>query len=142
MIMEVGNGIIIDGVLHEPVQDEIGCEKCSLLSVCQKFNVVCTIIGCEAFVNRGKIAFVLFREGPDSVREMYRHGTKLYEKKRNEKYRVKTHGLDGPTCKVQVRKWYGWVTIKEFDRILRSPGNVISPVYLASELLDKLEEEL
>lgn len=139
--MEVKNGIIIDGVLHEAVQDEIGCEKCSLLSVCQKFNVVCGIIGCEAFVNRGEVAFVLFREGPDSVGKMYRHGIQLYEKGRNKKYRIQTHGLYGPVCRVQVRKWYGWVTIKDFNRILCSPGNVIPPMYLAQDLLDKLEEE-
>ena len=53
--MEVKNGIIIDGVLHEAVQNKIGCKKCSLLSVCQKFNVVCAVIECEAFVSRGKV---------------------------------------------------------------------------------------
>lgn len=53
--MEVKNGIIIDGVLHDAVHDEIGCERCSLLSVCDKFNVVCAVIGCEAFVSRGKV---------------------------------------------------------------------------------------
>lgn len=53
--MEIKNGIIIDGVLHEAVQDKMGCERCSLLSVCCKFNVVCAVIGCEAFANRGKV---------------------------------------------------------------------------------------
>lgn len=53
--MEVNNGIIIDGVLHEAVQDKMGCERCSLLSACHEFNVVCAVIGCEAFVNRGKV---------------------------------------------------------------------------------------
>lgn len=53
--MEIKNGIIIDGVLHEAVNNEIGCERCSLLSVCDKFNVVCAVIGCEGFVNRGKV---------------------------------------------------------------------------------------
>lgn len=58
--MEVKNGIIIDGVLHEAVQDKIGCEKCSLLSVC--FNVVCGITDCEAFVNRGKVTDIKTEE--------------------------------------------------------------------------------
>lgn len=129
MIMEVKSGIIIDGVLHEPVQDEIGCEKCSLLSVCQKFNVVCGIIGCEAFVNRGKVTVTHSYAEFNSVGEISMG-----------KYRIKRCVYDFGFV-VQVRKWYGWVTIKEFDRILCSPGNVISPVYLASELLDKLEEE-
>ncbi len=53
--MKIQNGIIIDGVLHEAVQDKMGCERCSLLSVCLKFNVVCAVIGCEAFANRGKV---------------------------------------------------------------------------------------
>lgn len=53
--MKVKNGIIIDGVLHEAVQDKMGCERCSLLSVCHKFNVVCAVIGCEAFANRGEV---------------------------------------------------------------------------------------
>ena len=53
--MEVKNGIIIDGVLHKAVQYKINCKRCSLLSMCQKFNVVCAIIGCEAFVNCGKV---------------------------------------------------------------------------------------
>lgn len=53
--MKVKNGIIINGVLHEAVQDKMGCERCSLLSVCHKFNVVCAVIGCEAFANRGEV---------------------------------------------------------------------------------------
>lgn len=53
--MEIKNGIIIDGVLHKAVQYKINCKRCSLLSMCQKFNVVCAIIGCEAFVNCGKV---------------------------------------------------------------------------------------
>lgn len=60
--MEVKNGIIIDGVLHEAVQDKICCEKCSLLSVCQEFNVVCADIGCEGFVNRGKVTDIKTEE--------------------------------------------------------------------------------
>lgn len=113
--MEVNSGIIIDGVLHEPVQDEIGCEKCSLLSVCQKFNVVCGVIGCEAFVNRGKVTAM----------------GKFRIKKRVCKY----------GCVVQVRKWYGWVTIKEFRRILHTPGNIKFPEDFAQDLLDKLKED-
>lgn len=53
--MEVKNGIIIDGVLHEAVQDNIDCKRCSLLSVCHEFNIVCVVIGCEGFINRGKV---------------------------------------------------------------------------------------
>ena len=72
--MEVKNGIIIDGVLHEAVQDEIGCEKCPLLSVCQKFNAVCAVIGCEAFVERGKVTVTsYYRETPKNAGEIIRN---------------------------------------------------------------------
>lgn len=71
--MEIKNGIIIDGVLHEAVNNEIGCERCSLLSVCDKFNVVCAVIGCEGFVNRGKVTVTLSREVSKNVGEIYRN---------------------------------------------------------------------
>lgn len=71
--MEVKNGIIIDGVLHEAVNNEIGCERCSLLSVCDKFNVVCAVIGCEGFVNRGKVTVTLSREVSKNVGEIIKN---------------------------------------------------------------------
>ncbi len=73
VIMEVKNGIIIDGVLHEAVHDKIGCKRCSLLSVCHEFNVVCAVIGCEGFVNRGKVTVTLSREVSKNVGEIIKN---------------------------------------------------------------------
>ena len=71
--MEVKNGIIIDGVLHEAAHDKIGCKRCSLLSVCHEFNVVCAVIGCEGFVNRGKVTVTLSREVSKNVGEIIKN---------------------------------------------------------------------
>ena len=74
IIMEVKNGIIIDGVLHEAVQYKINCKRCSLLSVCHKFNAVCAVIGCEAFVERGKVTVTsYYRETPKNAGEIIKN---------------------------------------------------------------------
>ena len=72
--MEVKNGIIIDGVLHEAVQYKINCKRCSLLSVCHEFNAVCAVIGCEAFVERGKVTVTsYYRETPKNAGEIIKN---------------------------------------------------------------------
>lgn len=72
--MKVNNGIIIDGVLHEAVQYKINCKRCSLLSVCHKFNAVCAVIGCEAFVERGKVTVTsYYRETPKNAGEIIKN---------------------------------------------------------------------
>lgn len=60
--MEIKNGIIIDGVLHEAVQDDVVCDYCSLLHVCKKYNVLCRVLGCESFTNRGKVTDIKTEE--------------------------------------------------------------------------------
>ena len=72
--MEIKNGIIIDGVLHEAVQYKINCKRCSLLSVCYEFNAVCAVIGCEAFVERGKVTVTsYYRETPKNAGEIIKN---------------------------------------------------------------------
>lgn len=63
MIMEVKNGIIIDGVLHEVVNysNDYDCIICSLNKECDEFERkykihLCNIMKCFRFVNRGKVA--------------------------------------------------------------------------------------
>ena len=41
--MKVNNGIIIDGVLHEAVQDNIHCASCSLYEKCAEVNYTACI---------------------------------------------------------------------------------------------------
>lgn len=57
--MEVKNGIIIDGVLHEGiVMRNAHCDGCSLIAICHEIrgnDALCTIIDCDKFVNRGKV---------------------------------------------------------------------------------------
>lgn len=58
--MEVKNGIIIDGVLHELVETKRNnCSKCSLWNKCTNSDyLICDIFGAgkyEYFVNRGKV---------------------------------------------------------------------------------------
>lgn len=53
--MEVKNGIIIDGVLHEAVNysNDSSCSICSLRKECDEW--ICRLIDCKYFVNRGKV---------------------------------------------------------------------------------------
>jgi hypothetical protein len=55
--MEVKNGIIIDGVLHELIKtnSEAYCDKCSLYSICHLPMLICHMLGGDIFVNRGKV---------------------------------------------------------------------------------------
>lgn len=60
--MEVKNGIIIDGVLHEMIMDYAPdiCRRCSLHEQCDKtFSLcdewLCNIFSCHGFTNRGKV---------------------------------------------------------------------------------------
>lgn len=61
--MEVKNGIIIDGVLHEMVsiRENYSCDNCSLQRTCDKTDFfLCTVIAGrhnsdERFINRGKV---------------------------------------------------------------------------------------
>ena len=59
--MEVKNGIIIDGVLHEMANENIPCNLCSLLRICGKSEneeyaiCLCTLMNCGGFVDRGRV---------------------------------------------------------------------------------------
>lgn len=61
--MEIKNGIIIDGVLHEMVsiRENCSCDNCSLEEKCDKIDFfLCTLIARrhnsdERFINRGKV---------------------------------------------------------------------------------------
>lgn len=61
--MEIKNGIIIDGVLHDLIRTEYhDCKTCSLYSVCYKklpFDKLCDIKAQKGisykFVNQGKV---------------------------------------------------------------------------------------
>lgn len=57
--MEVKNGIVIDGVLHEGiVMKYANCDGCSLMTICNEMrgdDALCAIIDCDKFVNRGKV---------------------------------------------------------------------------------------
>lgn len=60
--MEVKNGIIIDGVLHEAVNysNDSYCSICSLRKECDELENrcdewICRLIDCTYFVNRGKV---------------------------------------------------------------------------------------
>lgn len=82
--MEVKNGIIIDGVLHEAVNYCNGndCNVCSLRKECEELENrcdewICNFIDCEYFVNRGKVTVTFSREEPKSVGEIYRNGVKI-----------------------------------------------------------------
>lgn len=58
--MEVKNGIIIDGVLHEFIRHS-DCKKCSLEKECKnyiKYTDLCDLfinVGVGIFTNRGKV---------------------------------------------------------------------------------------
>lgn len=60
--MEVKNGIIIDGVLHEAVscRRNASCDTCSLESQCRELERqtdkwLCDLFDCWGFVSRGKV---------------------------------------------------------------------------------------
>ena len=86
--MEVKNGIIIDGVLHELWESKSkDCKQCSLFHLCEnEFEPSCICwVGLQSesiketpmFINRGKVTVTLLREEPKSVGEIYRKGVKI-----------------------------------------------------------------
>ena len=75
--MEVKNGIIIDGVLHEAANYNKGsdCDTCSLRKECDKFERhcnewLCKFLGCWYFINRGKVTVTPYREIPKNIGEI------------------------------------------------------------------------
>lgn len=68
IIMEIKNGIIIDGVLHEAIikselDSEFYCEDCSLYSFCHGgFDERCAMFSADGFVSRGKVTEIKTEE--------------------------------------------------------------------------------
>lgn len=64
MIMEIKNGIIIDGVLHKLVNtnSEAYCDDCSLYSICHQSMLICHMLGGDIFVSRGKVTEIKTEE--------------------------------------------------------------------------------
>lgn len=71
--MEIKNGIIIDGVLHEMIELidasslNFDCGKCSLNKECNKCKMrnelyLCDVMDCFFFVNRGKVTEIKTEE--------------------------------------------------------------------------------
>jgi hypothetical protein len=62
--MEVKNGIIIDGVLHELVNtnSEAYCDDSSLYSICHQSILMCYMLGGDIFVSRGKVTEIKTEE--------------------------------------------------------------------------------
>lgn len=76
--MEVKNGIIIDGVLHELKLGK--CSECSLYDICNDECSICASLNIPPFgifVNRGKVTVTLSREESKNVGEIYRNGVKI-----------------------------------------------------------------
>ena len=78
--MEVKNGIIIDGVLHESVNycNNRKCTICSIRSECEELEErcgewICEIIDCKYFVNRGKVTIIPCHETPKNVGEIIKN---------------------------------------------------------------------
>lgn len=75
--MEIKNGIIIDGVLHEGiVMKNAHCDGCSLITICHEIrgnDALCAIIDCDKFVNRGKVTVTPYREIPKNVGEIIKN---------------------------------------------------------------------
>ena len=52
--MEVNNGIIIDGVLHELIKTN--SDDCSLYGICVQQMLICHALNGDIFTNRGRVA--------------------------------------------------------------------------------------
>ena len=69
-IMEIKNGIIIDGVLHEmskTFNEKFDCSECSFCKECKECKMehesyLCNVMGCFCFVNRGKVTDIKTEE--------------------------------------------------------------------------------
>jgi hypothetical protein len=83
--MEVKNGIIIDGVLHEGLNRMIfSCKECSLYkNVCNPIveERPCDILGCQVFINRGKVNIVFPAKCQPENGCIYRNGVKIEKEK-------------------------------------------------------------
>lgn len=71
--MEINNGIIIDGVLHEMIElidvsnINFDCSKCSLCKECEECEMkhgsyLCDVMACFFFVSRGKVTDIKTEE--------------------------------------------------------------------------------
>jgi hypothetical protein len=71
--MEINNGIIIDGVLHEMIElidvsnINFDCSECSLCKECEECKMehesyLCNVMACFFFVNRGKVTDIKTKE--------------------------------------------------------------------------------
>lgn len=68
--MEIKNGIIIDGVLHEMSDafiENFNCSECSLCKECKECKMehesyLCNVMGCFCFVSRGKVTEIKTEE--------------------------------------------------------------------------------
>ena len=58
-----------------------------------------------------------------------------------KKFRIKIRGVYDHIFDVQMKMWYGWITIKSFKSNSIAPDCIDYAKELAKELLDKLEEE-
>lgn len=69
----------------------------------------------------------------------------ITKKEKMKKYRINTYGLLDHIFDVQVKKWYGWVTIKSFHADISMNGMIIENILYckmqAKGLLEKLEED-
>mgnify|MGYP000024236507 CR=1 FL=1 len=73
--MEIKNGIIIDGVLHEAVHQYTCCDLCSLHEKCEEmdYQVCMDLFDCSCFINRGKVTITSCRETPKNVGEIIKN---------------------------------------------------------------------
>lgn len=85
--MEVKNGIIINGELHEAIGtsvSNISCRACSLYNRCAETNYsICfaDLFECGGFVNRGKATVAPSRETSENTGSIYRNGVKIEKEK-------------------------------------------------------------
>ena len=85
--MEIKNGIIIDGVLHEAIGtsvSNISCRACSLYNRCAETNYsICfaDLFECGGFANRGKATVRFSRETSENTGGIYRNGVKIEKEK-------------------------------------------------------------
>jgi hypothetical protein len=81
--MEVKNGIIINGELHEAIGtsvSNISCRACSLYEKCAETDYsICfaDLFRCSGFVNRGKVTVGFSRETSENTGSIYRNGVKI-----------------------------------------------------------------
>ena len=81
--MEVKNGIIINGELHEAIGtsvSNISCRACSLYEKCAETDYsICfaDLFRCSGFVNRGKVTVGYTRAASDNFGSIYRNGVKI-----------------------------------------------------------------